>query len=101
MQQGTKALNRHLNTDLQYLRDSLELHTDVPEVGTIMTNRTALLLTCSHPVTHGSWPYSPNVVEVGGLHLRSSKPLPSDMVSLLDSATEGAILVSFGSALSP
>lgn len=67
----------------------------------ILRKRTALVIACSHYVTHGSWPYLPNVIEVGGLHLKEAKPLPTDLKSFMDSATDGVVFVSFGSQLRP
>ena len=37
--------------------------------------------------------------QVGGLQLRPAEPLPQDIATFLDDATEGAVLVSFGAAL--
>ena len=60
-----------------------------------------MFLSGSHPVTHGAWSYGPNVIEVGGLNIQEAKPLPEDLKQFMDSATNGVILVSFGSALTP
>merc|ERR1712215_79502 len=67
----------------------------------ILRKRTALVIACSHYVTHGSWPYLPNVIEVGGLHLKDAKTLPEDLKQFMDSATDGVVFVSFGSQLRP
>ena len=37
--------------------------------------------------------------QVGGLQLRPAEPLPQDIATFLDDATEGAVLVSFGASL--
>ena len=37
--------------------------------------------------------------QVGGLQLRPSEPLPEDLATFLNDATEGAVLVSFGASL--
>jgi len=60
-----------------------------------------LVLAASHPVTHGAWQYTQNIIEVGGLQLKDAKPLEGDLKKFMDSATEGAVLVSFGSSLKP
>jgi len=65
----------------------------------VLEERVAIMLTSSHPVTHGAWPYLPNIIEVGGLQLRPPRPLPSNLQTLLDSANDGAVLVSFGGSL--
>merc|ERR1712123_269879 len=67
----------------------------------ILKRRTALVIASSHYVTHGSWPYHPNVIEVGGFHLKEAKPLPAELKSFMDSATDGVVFVSFGSQLRP
>ena len=50
-------------------------------------------------MTHGSWAYPPNVIELGSLHVRDAKPLPKDLKQFMDSASKGVVYVSFGSAL--
>lgn len=43
-------------------------------------------------------PYVPNMIEVGGLHVKQQPdPLPADMQLFLDNATEGVIYFSLGS----
>lgn len=42
-------------------------------------------------------PMMPNEVNIGGISTRPAKALPIDLAKLLDSATEGAIVVTFGS----
>ena len=39
--------------------------------------------------------------QVGGLQLKDAKPLEGKLKDFMDSATDGAVLVSFGSALKP
>ena len=60
-----------------------------------------MYLSCSHFTTHGSWPYLPNVIEIGGLHLKDPKDLPKDLETFMDSSPNGVAFVSFGSSLSP
>eukprot|EP00092_Neocalanus_flemingeri_P003408 GFUD01003650.1.p1 GENE.GFUD01003650.1~~GFUD01003650.1.p1 ORF type:complete len:432 (-),score=95.64 GFUD01003650.1:147-1376(-) len=67
----------------------------------IMKERFSIYLGCSHFTTHGSWPYLPNVIEVGGLHLKDAKLLPADLQSFMDSSPNGVVFVSFGSSLKP
>ena len=63
----------------------------------ILRERLSVVLSSSHPVTHGSWPNMPNFIELGGLHLRDPKPLPKDLLSFIDSATKGVVFMAFGS----
>jgi len=74
---------------------------DIDHPKGILRRRSALVLSCSHYVTHGSWPYLPNVIEVGGLNLKDAKVLPDDLKEFMDSATDGVVFVSFGSQLRP
>ena len=67
----------------------------------ILQERFSILLSASHPITHGSWPYPPNLIECGSLHLKDPKPLPNDLRNFMDSATKGVVFVSFGSAIKP
>ena len=74
---------------------------DVPDFETIMEERSAFALANSHFVTHGSWPYYPNVAEIGGIHCKPGKELPQDLKQFMDSHPKGVVYVSFGSALTP
>jgi UDP:flavonoid glycosyltransferase YjiC (YdhE family) len=76
-----------------------ELGVEVAHPAGTLLERVALLLASSHPITHGAWPHLPNLVEVGSLQLRPAGALPPDLQLFMDSATEGAVLVSFGSSL--
>lgn len=42
-------------------------------------------------------PNLPNVVEIGGIHVKPAKKLPKDIQEFFDSATDGAIVFSMGS----
>ena len=46
----------------EFLRNTLGLESRDPK--TILRERSALLLSGSHPITHGAWQYLPNVIEV-------------------------------------
>lgn len=67
----------------------------------ILSERFSVFLSNHHPVTHGAWPYLPNIIGVGGLSLREPRALPSHLKSFLDSAKRGGVLVGFGSTLQP
>ena len=48
----------------------------------------------------GSRPLPPNVVEIGGIHIKQSEQaLPLDLQHLLDNAVNGVIYVSWGSII--
>jgi len=78
-----------------------ELGVEVKDPHLTLREKVALVLAASHPVTHGAWQYTRNIIEVGGLQLKDAKPLEGDLKKFMDSATEGAVLVSFGSSLKP
>jgi glucuronosyltransferase len=78
-----------------------ELGVEITDPSVTNERRMALMIGGSHPVTHGAWQYLPNVIEAGGLQLQPAKPLPTDLQTFMDSATGGAVLVSFGSSLKP
>ena len=67
----------------------------------ILRNRVDLLLLASHHVTHFPSVLAPNTIEIGGIHCREARPLPSDLRQILDSHPEGVVYVSFGSSVKP
>ena len=81
------------------LRDNLGPNIRHPDE--ILKDRFSILIGGHHPVTHGSWPYLPNVIQVGAAHLKDPEPLPDDLKRFMDSASNGAVFVSFGSAVVP
>merc|ERR1712032_1127922 len=62
----------------EYLKDEVGLEVS-PTIGTVLREHISLVLSCSHPITHGAWQYLPNVVQVGGLQLKDAKPLEGDL----------------------
>lgn len=59
----------------------------------------SLVLNNNHFSSSTVRPGMPNVIDIGGNHVESVKPLPSDVQEFLDSATDGAILFSMGSII--
>lgn len=47
----------------------------------------------------GLRPVPPNLVYCGMMQCRPARPLPADLQDLMDAATQGVVLVSFGSVL--
>ena len=47
----------------EYLVREVGMEVEHPRV--TIRRRTALMIACSHPVTHGAWQYAPNTIEVG------------------------------------
>ena len=65
-----------------YLEHELGLTVQPPD--TVLKERVAVMLTCSHPLTHGAWQYLPNIIEVGGLQLRPPRKLPTQLQNFMD-----------------
>ncbi|EDV54743.1 uncharacterized protein Dere_GG21135 [Drosophila erecta] len=71
---------------------------DVPSVGELVKN-TSMFFVNQHYSLSGPKVTPPNVIELGGIHIQKSKPLPADLQSILDNAEEGVILISWGSMI--
>ncbi|XP_029720092.2 UDP-glycosyltransferase UGT5-like isoform X1 [Aedes albopictus] len=70
----------------------------LPSVREIARN-TSLILVNQHYTLSGARPLVPAVVEIGGVHIRKQKPLPTDIQKVLDHSPEGVIVISWGSVL--
>uniref|UniRef100_A0A182MLU6 Uncharacterized protein n=1 Tax=Anopheles culicifacies TaxID=139723 RepID=A0A182MLU6_9DIPT len=70
----------------------------IPDVREIVAN-TSLVLVNQHYTLSGARPLIPSVVEIGGVHIQSTKPLPAELQQIMDEAPDGVIVVSFGSVL--
>ncbi|CAL8094095.1 unnamed protein product [Orchesella dallaii] len=57
----------------------------------------SMMLTNSHFSLNPKMPLLPDIVEVGGMHLRESKPLPKELETFFSDAKDGIILFSLGS----
>uniref|UniRef100_A0A336KDN1 CSON005611 protein n=1 Tax=Culicoides sonorensis TaxID=179676 RepID=A0A336KDN1_CULSO len=69
----------------------------IPDVNEIALN-TSLILVNQHFTLHQARPQSPNLIEIGGIHINENgKKLPSDIQKILDTAQNGVILMSWGS----
>ncbi|XP_058056931.1 UDP-glucosyltransferase 2-like [Anopheles bellator] len=73
-------------------------HTAIPDVRQIVRN-VSLILVNQHYTLSGARPLVPVVVEVGGVHIGSPRPLPKALQAFLDNSPDGVIVVSFGSVL--
>lgn len=56
-----------------------------------------LSLVNSNPVLDGAESLPQNIIEIGGMHIKDPKPIPSDIDEFLLKSKKGAVLVSFGS----
>ncbi|KAK4876033.1 hypothetical protein RN001_012455 [Aquatica leii] len=57
----------------------------------------SLILINSHPSTNPVTPLLPNMIQIGGYHIKPTKKLPTELQQYLDNSSNGAILLSLGS----
>ncbi|XP_031635700.1 UDP-glucuronosyltransferase 1-3-like [Contarinia nasturtii] len=69
---------------------------NIPAISELV-KETSLMFTNSHYSLSGSRPNVPNVIELGGIHIKEEQPLDAELKTFLDSATDGVIYVSWGS----
>jgi glucuronosyltransferase len=62
-----------------------------------LENRISLMLVNNHWGYTRPRPLMPNMINIGGFHIKPPKPLPSDIQSFLDGAEHGAIYFCIGS----
>lgn len=67
-------------------------HPNLQELG----RSVALILQNTHTPMSSVKPNVPSVIDVGGLHIKTPKPLPADLQAYLDEAKHGVIYFSFG-----
>ncbi|XP_972644.2 UDP-glycosyltransferase UGT5-like [Tribolium castaneum] len=60
---------------------------------------TSLVLLNSHPSLNQPVPLVPNMIEIGGFHMKPAKKLPDDLQDFLDKSEEGVVYFSMGSNL--
>lgn len=68
------------------------------DISEVLYNSSIVLLN-SHPSFTQPVPYVPNMIDIGGFHIKSPKKLPQDLQKFLDSAKNGVIYFSMGSNL--
>ncbi|XP_046662641.1 UDP-glucosyltransferase 2-like [Homalodisca vitripennis] len=69
----------------------------LPPLNDVLANYTSMYFINSYHALLQSRPFPPNVVEIGGIHIKEKQPLAKDLQELLDNAKNGAIVMSFGS----
>ncbi|XP_060878990.1 UDP-glucosyltransferase 2-like [Metopolophium dirhodum] len=62
--------------------------------------RPSLIFSNTHFITEPARPLSPDVVQIGGIHLTTPKRLPNDILEFIDDAPQGVIYFTFGSVVS-
>ncbi|XP_022189984.2 UDP-glycosyltransferase UGT5 isoform X1 [Nilaparvata lugens] len=71
---------------------------DLPSISDI-SKETSLILVNNHHSISQVRPLVPNLIEIGGIHLRPPRPLPKDLQNELDKSEKGIIIFSFGSVV--
>ncbi|XP_073977481.1 UDP-glycosyltransferase UGT4-like [Rhodnius prolixus] len=70
-----------------------------PELSSMISN-SSLVLVNSHFSINYPYPLPPNIIDVAGIHIRPSKPLPQNLEDFMSSwAEDGVLLFSWGSML--
>lgn len=70
---------------------------NMPHLSEIMYN-TSVMLINSHPSYKAAVPLVPNMIEIGGFHVKD-EDIPSDIRKFMDDSTEGVVYFSMGSNL--
>ncbi|KPJ19194.1 Vitellin-degrading protease [Papilio machaon] len=68
---------------------------DIPPLN-VLKNYVDMLFINIHPIWEGNTPVPPNVIHMGGLHMKEPKNLPQDLQQYLDASDNGVIYFSFG-----
>lgn len=58
-----------------------------------------MLFVNAHPVLGFIRPILPNTIQLGFLHIKPPKPLPEDLLEILDNSKHGVIFMSFGTVV--
>ncbi|CAH1710816.1 unnamed protein product [Aphis gossypii] len=60
----------------------------------------SVIFTNTHFITEPARPLTPDVVQIGGIHLTPPKPIPKDILEFIEDAPHGVIYFTFGSVVS-
>ena len=91
-------INRHLMFFPAQNKIVKKYFPDAPDLDVLLYNASLVLLN-SHLSTNMAVPRVPNMVDIGGFHLKPPKKLPQDLQTYLDEAKNGVIYFSMGSGL--
>lgn len=72
-----------------------EFHPDAPHLSTLYHN-VSLVFLMSHESTHQAVPLVPNMINIGGFHLKPAEELGPHLKKFLDAATEGVVYFGMG-----
>ncbi|XP_022175455.1 UDP-glucuronosyltransferase 2B10-like [Myzus persicae] len=71
---------------------------DVPHINEIVYN-TSMVFVNGHFSLDGPRPLVPNMVEIGGIHVKSPKPIPKDILKFIEDSPNGVMFFTFGSLI--
>ena len=86
--------------DLTDIIEAYKVYGELTDIDSLVAEQTLLWLYSTHVVLDYPKPSMPNVVTAGGVTCEPGKPLPEDILDIVNKSKKGAILVSFGSAAS-
>ncbi|XP_046972654.1 UDP-glucosyltransferase 2-like [Vanessa cardui] len=89
---------QHEQTENDVLRSIIG--SNIPNLKDLRQNVRMLFLNV-HPLWDFNRPVPPNVLYLGGMHLKPQQDLPKDLKSYLDASKNGVIYVSFGTNVKP
>ncbi|CAH0555380.1 unnamed protein product [Brassicogethes aeneus] len=89
-------LNRHLIFFPAQNRILHKYYPDAPDLKDLLYNNSLFLLN-SHVSTHSPVPLLPNMIDIGGFHVKPAKTLPKDLKDFIEGAKHGVIYFSMGS----
>ncbi|XP_028044496.1 uncharacterized protein LOC113557729 [Rhopalosiphum maidis] len=75
------------------------LITDTRSYDLAPTVNPSIIFQNSHYVTESPRPITPNVVYVGGIHLKPAKTIPEDILDFIEDSPHGVIFFTFGSTI--
>jgi len=71
---------------------------DAPYINDIVYN-TSMVFVNGHFSMDGPRPLVPNMVEIGGIHIKPPKPLPKDILKFIEDSPNGVMFFTFGSLM--
>ncbi len=85
------------------MTDVIEAHQkygEISDMDSLVADQTLLFLYSTHIVLDYPKPSMPNVLATGGMTCQPDKPLPEDILKIVNKPRKGVILVSFGTGAS-
>lgn len=70
----------------------------MPKISELIKDTSMMFVNSHHSFT-GSRAKTPNILELGGIHIKESRQLDPELKAILDSAKNGVIYVSWGSMI--